>query len=66
MSPRHFAKAMANPAYNREINKLVKPGMNLWYAFFAISGIDKTITKLFVFTPEEMLTNPVKDSQSGS
>lgn len=57
---------MNNPAYNKEISQLVKPGMNLWYAFFAISGIDKTITKLFVFTPEEMLTNPVKDSQSGS
>lgn len=65
MSPRHFSKAMAHPTYNKDIKDKVKPGMNIWFAFFAISGLDKTITKMFVFTPEEITNNPVKDSHGG-
>lgn len=66
MSPRHFAKLMENPIYNKEIVKKIQPGMNLWYSFFAISGLDTTINKLFTYTPKEIVNNPVKDSQSGS
>jgi hypothetical protein len=65
MSPRHFAKAMASKTYRDPIADKLQPGMNLWFAFFSITGIDKSITKLFVFTPKEMNINPVKDSQSG-
>lgn len=70
MSPRHFARMMESKAYrdslDEEILDRVQPGMNGWFAFFAITGLDKTITKLFVFTPKEMLNNPAKDSQSGT
>jgi hypothetical protein len=69
MSPRHFSRMMESKAYRDHLNEAmldqVQPGMNAWYAFFAITGIDKTITKLFVFTPKEINNNPVKDSQSG-
>ncbi len=65
MSPRdHFAQAMRSPNYEDPF----EPGMNLWFAFFSITGLDKAITKMFVFTPkvEGINTNPVKDSQSGT
>ena len=41
--------------------KEIKDGMTLWFAFFAVTGIDKTITKLFVFTPDSITNHPVKD-----
>ena len=66
MSPRHFSKAMLSKTYNKEVADKIQPGMNLWYSFFAISGLDTTINKLFTYTPKEIVNNPVKDSQSGS
>jgi hypothetical protein len=70
MSPRHFARMMESKAYRNHLDEdildQIQPGMNAWFAFFAISGLDKAITKLFVFTPKEMSDNPVKDSQSGT
>ena len=66
MSPRHFSKAMLNKTYNKDLDNTIKPGMNLWFAFTAITSIDKAVTKLFVFTPKEINNNPVKDSQSGT
>jgi hypothetical protein len=66
MSPgrRHFSEMKNNPIEESPI----QPGMNLWFGFFAITGLDKAITKMFVFTPEidGINTNPVKDSQSGT
>lgn len=62
MSPRHFAKLMENPVYNKEVNKIIADQPNLWYAFTAITGI----AKLFSYTPEVINNNPVKDSQSGT
>lgn len=65
MSPRtHFADMMKDPNYKSPF----EPGMNPWYAFFSITGLDRAITKLFVFTPkiEYINNNPVKDSQSGT
>ena len=66
MSPgrHHFAEMMRDPNYESPF----EPGMNPWYAFFSLTGLDKVITKLFVFTPkiDGMDTNPVKDSQSGT
>ena len=66
MSPRHFSKALSNPIYNKDLNKKLQPGMSAWYMFFAITGWDKTINRMFSYTPEQIRTNPVKDSQSGS
>ena len=66
MSPRHFSKAMRSHVYRDPVLDKIQPGMNLWFAFTAITSIDKAVTKLFVFTPKEINTNPVKDSQSGS
>ena len=66
MSPRHFSKAMRSPLYKDPIADQIQPGMNLWFAFTAITSIDKAVTKLFVFTPKEINNNPVKDSQSGT
>lgn len=65
MSPRHFSKAMRSRSYKNPIDDQIQPGMNLWFAFTAITSIDKAVTKLFVFTPKEINNNPVKDSQSG-
>ena len=65
MSPRNFDKVNKLPI-PREVSDQLKPGMNLWFAFTAITSIDKAVTKLFVFTPKEITNNPVKDSQSGS
>lgn len=65
MSPRHFSKALSNPIYTKDLENKLQPGMNAWYMFFAITGLDKTITKMFSYTPEQIKTNPVKDSQSG-
>ena len=62
MSPRHFSKVMANPIAYKEI----KEGMNFWFAFTTVMGIDKLVTKLFVFTPPEIKDNPVKDNGQGS
>ena len=62
MSPRHFTKAMTNPVYSKEVDKIIKDQPNLWYAFTAITGI----AKLFSYTPPQINNNPVKDSQSGS
>lgn len=64
MSPRNFEKINKLPISKEVIDK-IQPGMNAWYMFFAITGIDKTITKLFSYTPQQIKTNPVKDSQSG-
>jgi hypothetical protein len=61
MSPRHFSKMMDSKVYYDNLNDSIQPGMNLWFAFFAVTGIDKTITKLFVFTPEAITNHPVKD-----
>ena len=37
---------------NEEVLEKIQPGMNLWFAFFSVTGIDKAITKMFVFTPD--------------
>lgn len=66
MSPRHFSRMMETRQYQDHLKETVKPGMNLWFAFTAVTSIDKAVTKLFVFTPKEINNNPVKDSQSGS
>lgn len=64
MSPRNFDKI--NKVYiPKEVIDKIQPGMNAWYMFFAITGIDKAITKMFSYTPEQIKINPVKDSQSG-
>jgi hypothetical protein len=52
---------MTSKSYSKAIEDQIQPGMTLWYAFFAVTGMDKTITKLFVFTPEEINNYPVKD-----
>ena len=52
---------MTSRSYSKAIEDQIQPGMTLWYAFFAVTGMDKTITKLFVFTPEEITNHPVKD-----
>jgi hypothetical protein len=57
---------MNSKQYNDHLNDIFKPGMNLWFAFTAVTSIDKAVTKLFVFTPKEITNNPVKDSQSGT
>lgn len=57
---------MLNPIHSKEINKIASEQPNLWYAFFAITGLDKSITKLFSYTPEQININPVKDSKNGS
>jgi hypothetical protein len=66
MSPgrHHFAEMMKDPDYESPF----QPGMNIWYGFFSLTGLDKAITKMFVFTPKDEIinTNPVKDSQSGT
>ena len=56
---------MTSRSYSKAIEDQIQPGMTLWYAFFAITGMDKTITKLFVFTPEEITNNPDKDLAKG-
>lgn len=61
MSPRHFAKLMENPVYNKEVNKIVADQPNLWYAFTAITGI----AKLFSYTPPAINNHPVKDLAEG-
>ena len=66
MTPRHFSKAMRSKNYKDPIADKLQPGMNLWFAFTTVTSIDKAITKLFVFTPKEIINNPVKDSQSGT
>jgi hypothetical protein len=53
---------MENPIYNKEVNRIVANQPNLWYAFTAVTGI----SKLFSYTPKEIVNNPVKDSQSGT
>lgn len=69
MSPRHFAKMMETKEYRDSIDQAIldqiQPGMNVWYAFFAITGLDKSITNLFSYTPKEITDYPVKDPQSG-
>ena len=61
MSPRNFDKVHKLPI-NKEVIEKVADQPNLWYAFTAITGI----AKLFSYTPEVIINNPVKDSQSGS
>lgn len=61
MSPRHFYKAMQNPIPYAD---RIKPGMNLWYAFFSITGIDKTITKMFSYTPDLIKDNTAKHGEA--
>jgi hypothetical protein len=66
MSPgrHHFSEMKNNPIDTSSL----EPGMNLWFGFFSVTGIDKAITKMFVFTPkvDGINTNPAKDSQSGT
>lgn len=61
MSPRNFEKIRNSPI---NYSDKIKPGMNLWYAFFAISGLDKSITKLFSFTPDYMQDNTAKHGEA--
>lgn len=44
MSPRHFSKLSAIPVYSKEIQDKVDASPNLWYAFTAITGIDKAFS----------------------
>ena len=62
MSPRHFAKLMENPIYNKEVNKIVADQPNLWYAFTAITGI----AKLFSYTPPVVVNKLVNDKNNPS
>lgn len=64
MSPRHFSRMMQTKQYNDHLADKIKPGMNLWYAFFSISGLDKTITKLFTYTPEIMQDSTAKHGEA--
>ena len=61
MSPRHFSKVMNNPV---SYGDKIKPGMNLWYAFFSVTGLDKGITKLFTFTPDFNVDNTAKHGEA--
>jgi hypothetical protein len=56
---------MSSKTYNKDLTDKIKPGMTLWYAFFSVTGIDKSIAKLFVFTPDIITNNPVKDLAEG-
>lgn len=60
MSPRNFDKVSKLPMIKHNDRVLQAP--NLWFAFTAITGIDR----LFSYTAEVINTNPVKDSQSGT
>jgi hypothetical protein len=60
MTPRHFADMNKNPInYDREI----KDTPNLWYAFTAITGIEK-MAKLFMYIPEELSQKDIKPDTS--
>jgi hypothetical protein len=61
MSPRNFEKIRNNPV---SYGDKIKPGMNLWYAFFSITGLDKSITKLFTFTPDFNTDNTAKHGEA--
>jgi hypothetical protein len=60
MSPRNFEKIskLPKPIYDQRVVE----APNLWYAFTAVTGIDK----IFSYTPDEINTNPVKDSENGT
>lgn len=60
MSPRNFEKIRNNPI---NYGDKIKPGMNLWYAFFSITGLDKSITKLFSYTPD-LIDNTAKHGEA--
>lgn len=64
MSPRNFAKMNELPI-NKEVLEKIQPGMNLWFAFFSVTGIDKTITKMFVFTPDVINDKLNSDIKNG-
>ena len=55
MSPRNFEKVSRTKI---TLDDKVLHAPNLWYAFTAITGIDK----LFSYTPKEINNNPAKDS----
>lgn len=60
MTPRHFADMSKNPIkYDEEI----KDTPNLWYAFTAITGIEK-MAKLFMYIPEELSQKDIKPDTS--
>ena len=61
MSPRHFSKANQFPI---PYGDKIKSGMNLWYAFFSVTGIDKTITKMFSYTPDLIKDNLAKHGEA--
>lgn len=65
MSPRHFSKAMSNKTYRDPVSDQLRPGMNLWFAFTTITGLDKAVTKLFVFTPKEINNYAAKHPVQG-
>ena len=50
---------------NEEILEKIQPGMNLWFAFFSVTGIDKTIMKMFVFTPDVINDKLNSDIKNG-
>lgn len=56
---------METQEYKDHMNNTLKPGMNLWFAFFASTGLDKTISKLFVFTPKIINNNIISDTKDG-
>jgi hypothetical protein len=62
MSPRHFSKAITNPVYNKEVNKIIADQPNLWYAFTAVTGI----AKLFSYTPPVIINKLVNDKNNPS
>lgn len=65
MSPRHFSRMMETKEYKDHMANTIKPGMNIWFAFFASTGLDKTISKLFVFTPKIISNNIISDTEDG-
>lgn len=60
MSPRNFDKINRSPKI--KLDQKVQQAPNLWYAFTAITGIDK----IFSYTADGITINPVKDSENGS
>ena len=58
MTPsRHFSDAEKMPPI--EIDDHVADAPNLWYAFTAITGIEK-MAKLFMYIPEELTKKDIK------
>jgi hypothetical protein len=56
MSPRHFTNANKLPIA-KDVVKSIEGHTSLWFAFTTVTGI----AKLFSYTPDIIITHPVKD-----